>query len=92
MMRSIRKILFFVVVLAVVGFLMYTKVLRPIPVVGHEVKRSDLVIEVMGTGSIQARVSAVVSSKIQGQVLHLEADRAHLSPRAKSSPGSTIVT
>jgi len=75
MMRSIRKIFFFVVLLAAIGFLIYTKVLRPIPVVGHEAKRGDLIIEVMGTGSIQARVSAVVSSKIQGQVVHLDVDQ-----------------
>ncbi len=78
MMRLIRKVLFFIILVGAVGFLVYTKVLRPVPVIGHEVVRGDLVIEVMGTGSVQARVSAVISSKIQGRVNELVVDQGSL--------------
>ncbi len=78
MMRWVRRVLVLVILCLAVGFLVYTKVLRPVPVVAHEVARSTLVIEVMGTGSIQARVSAVVSSKIQGRLIELAADQGDM--------------
>ena len=53
MMRLIRRALFFIILLVALGLLIYTKVLRPIPVVGYEVVRDDLLIEVMGTGSVR---------------------------------------
>ncbi len=75
MMRLIRRVLFFIILFVALGFLVYIKVLRPVSVVGYEVNRDDLVIEVMGTGSIQARISAVVSTKVQGQVVELGVDQ-----------------
>jgi len=75
MMRLIRRVLFFIILFVAIGFLVYTKILRPVPVVGYKIIRDDLVIEVMGTGSIQARVSAVVSTKLQGQVVELGVDQ-----------------
>jgi len=77
-MRWIRRVLVVVILVLAVGFLVYTKVLRPVPVVTHEIARGDLVVEVMGTGSIQARVSAVVSSKIQGRLVELTADQGQM--------------
>ena len=78
MMQWVRRALVFVILALAVGFLVYTKVLRPVPVVAHEIARSSLVIEVMGTGSIQARVSAVVSSKIQGRLIELSTDQGDM--------------
>ncbi len=75
MARSIRRALFFVLVGIAAGFLIYTKMLKPVPVLGGQAARADLVVEVMGTGSVQARVSAVISSKIQGRLVELEADQ-----------------
>ncbi|MBN4082665.1 efflux RND transporter periplasmic adaptor subunit [Phycisphaeraceae bacterium AH-315-B13] len=75
MVRWIQRVLFFAVVVTALGFLLYTKVLRPVQVAGYDVVRSDLVVEVMGTGSVQARVSSVISSKIQGQVIELSVDQ-----------------
>ncbi len=77
-MRWVRRVFVFVILALAVGFLVYTKVLRPVPVVAHEIVRRNLVIEVMGTGSIQARVSAVVSSKIQGRLIELSVDQGDM--------------
>ncbi len=75
MARWIRRIFFLVILVAAIGFLVYAKAFRPTHAIGYTVDRNDLVIEVMGTGSIQSRVSAVISSKIQGRVVELGVDQ-----------------
>ncbi len=75
MARWIRRIFFLIIIGAIVGFGVYTKAFRPVHAIGYTVDRNDLVAEVMGTGSIQARVSAVISSKIQGRVVELDVDQ-----------------
>lgn len=77
-MRFVRRILVFIVLAAAVGFLVYIKILRPVPVIAREIVRSDLVIEVMGTGSVQSRVSVVVSPKIQGRLIKLAVDQGDM--------------
>ena len=75
MKRWIRRFVFAVVVAGVLGFVLYVRVLRPIPVVGVEAAVGDLVVEVMGTGTIEARTSTVVSPKIQGRLIELGVDQ-----------------
>jgi len=70
-----RKLFFFIIVLAGVSFLIYSKLFRPIPVVGYEVKASQLVVEVMGIGTVQARTATSVSPKIQGRLIELNFDQ-----------------
>ena len=74
-MRWIRRGLFTAVVVAGVGFLLYARVLKPIPVVGYTVAPADLIVEVMGTGTVEARTSTVVSPKIQGRLVELGVDQ-----------------
>lgn len=75
MIRWARRILIVLILVAGAGYLIYGQWLRPIEVVGHEVVRGDLVIEVIGTGTVQARTSTVISAKIQGRLLELTADQ-----------------
>ncbi|MDQ7013980.1 MAG: efflux RND transporter periplasmic adaptor subunit [Planctomycetota bacterium] len=87
MKRWVRRILLGALVVVGVGAVVYVRVLRPTPVVGHEVVASDLVVEVMGTGTVEARTSTVVSSKIQGRLLELDVDQGdHVTA------GQTIAT
>ncbi|MBL4591566.1 MAG: efflux RND transporter periplasmic adaptor subunit [Phycisphaerales bacterium] len=74
-MGIVRRILFIVLLLAAVGFVFYTQVLRPISVIGHKVESRELVVEVMGTGTVQARISTVISPKIQGRLIELGVDQ-----------------
>ncbi len=74
-MRWIRNILFIIIVIAGVGYLIYARMFRPTPVVGYEVAGGDLVVEVMGTGTVEARTSTVVSPKIQGRLIELGVDQ-----------------
>lgn len=48
---------------------------RPVSAHSHEVRRGRVVDEVMGTGTLEARVSAIVSPKISGRVASLSADQ-----------------
>jgi HlyD family secretion protein len=75
MMRWIQRILFIAILVGGVGYLVYTKKFRPIPVAGYEAAHGKLVVEVMGTGTVQARTSSVVSPKIQGRLIELGVDQ-----------------
>lgn len=74
-MGIVRKVLFVVIVVGVVGFLFYTRVLRPVPVIGYQAKAGELVVEVMGTGTVQARIATSISPKIQGRLVELSVDQ-----------------
>lgn len=50
-------------------------VLRPVPVVMVKVAQGPVAADVMGTGTLEARVSAVVSAKISGRIAELKADQ-----------------
>lgn len=75
MTRWLRNILFGTILIAGLSYLIYARWFRPIPVVGYEVTRGTLVVEMMGTGTIEARTSTVVSAKIQGRLLELLVDQ-----------------
>ncbi|MDY7108239.1 MAG: efflux RND transporter periplasmic adaptor subunit [Planctomycetota bacterium] len=74
-MQWVRRVLFAIILVGAIGYALYAKWLRPIPVVGHEGVQGNLVVEVMGTGTVEARTSTVVSAKIQGRLLELAADQ-----------------
>lgn len=75
MTRWLRRILFGAILVAGIGYLLYARWFRPIPVTGFEAAAADLVVEVMGTGTVEARTSTVVSAKIQGRVVDLAVDQ-----------------
>ena len=74
-MRQAIRLLQFTIVAAVIGGGVYWIRFKPVPVIGHEVQRGSVVDEVMGTGTLEARVSATVSPKISGRVEVLFADQ-----------------
>jgi RND family efflux transporter MFP subunit len=47
----------------------------PVAVSVHQVTDGELVVEVMGTGTLEARVSATISSKISGRIETVMADQ-----------------
>lgn len=47
----------------------------PIPVAEHVVQRGPLVAEVMGTGTLEARVQAIISPKISNRIEQILADQ-----------------
>jgi HlyD family secretion protein len=77
-MRWLKRILLLVVLVAAVAAVVYARVLRPIPVTASTARHADLVVEVMGTGTVQARVSAVMSPKIEGRLIDLSVDQGDL--------------
>ncbi len=78
MARWIRRLLFGAIIIVGLGYLLYARWVRPLPVVGFEVARGTLVVEMMGTGTVEARTSTVVSAKIQGRLLELAVDQGDL--------------
>jgi HlyD family secretion protein len=53
----------------------YWRMLAPIEVRSHEVKRGEVVAEVMGTGTLEAHVKVTVSSKISGRLTEVLVDQ-----------------
>jgi len=60
---------------AVIAGIVYWVRFSPLPVSGHPVTRGTVTAEVMGTGTLEARVQTVVSSKISGRILEMLADQ-----------------
>jgi HlyD family secretion protein len=61
--------------LALVGVLAYKIKFSPLPVRQHEVGLGPVVEEVMGTGTLEARVEATLSPKIQGRLVEVFVDQ-----------------
>lgn len=71
------------VVLLVVGVAVYWFVLSPVPVVQHQLERGEIIAEVMGTGTLEARVKATISPKIAGRIKEVLADQGDHVPAGK---------
>jgi len=48
---------------------------RPLAVLTHEVERGSIVAEVLGTGTLEARVKAAISPKISGRIARVLVDQ-----------------
>lgn len=57
------------------GGLLYWLKFAPVPVVAHTIERGAIVTEVMGTGTLEARVQMTVSPKISGRVVDVLVDQ-----------------
>ena len=60
---------------AVLGGIVYWLKFSPVPVREHRVEVGEIVAEVMGTGTLEARVKSTVSPKIAGRIEKLVADQ-----------------
>ncbi len=76
-MRNLIKIVF---IAALIGGGVYWFRFAPVPVTEHLVQRGPLVAEVMGTGTLEARVQATISPKISNRIEQILADQGdHVS-------------
>ncbi len=60
---------------AVVGVAIYQLKFRPLPVIGHEAVAAPLVSEVMGTGTLEARVQTTLSPRLQERLAEVLVDQ-----------------
>ncbi len=72
---SIRNVLTWFIVLVLLGFAVYKFKFAPLPVLAHTVGRGEIVAEVMGTGTLEARVKTTVSARIQERLLEVLVDQ-----------------
>ena len=75
MPRLFRRLLPALVLIGIAGSVLYVKALRPLAVLEYQAQPTDLLIEVMGTGTLEARISTIVSPKIQGRLVELMVDQ-----------------
>lgn len=76
--RNRRRISSFARLLAILAVALaagWWFLLAPVAVTTHRVETGAVTAEVMGTGTLEARTSAVVGAKIGGLIVHLAADQ-----------------
>ena len=66
------KYALFAVILALI---IYWVRFSPVPVIGQKVGSGEILVEVMGTGTLEARVQTVISSKISGRIDRIMVDQ-----------------
>jgi RND family efflux transporter MFP subunit len=74
-------------VVAIIGGIIYWARFQPIAVVSHEVSNGLIVSEVMGTGTLEARIKATVSPKISGRI-----NNVHVDEGDRVTSGQLLVT
>lgn len=62
-------------VAVLIALLIYWTRFMPVSVVGHSVGIGEIIAEVMGTGTLEARVQTIISSKISGRTERLLVDQ-----------------
>ncbi|NQT13893.1 MAG: efflux RND transporter periplasmic adaptor subunit [Planctomycetes bacterium] len=63
------------VAVAVVGYVIYWVRFSPVLVSEHQIERGEIVAEVMGTGTLEARVRVTISPKISGRIEEILVDQ-----------------
>jgi HlyD family secretion protein len=71
----IRRIVTWLMIAAGVGVAVYKLKFAPVPVVAHTVATGEIIAEVMGTGTLEARVKTTVSARIQERLLEVVVDQ-----------------
>jgi HlyD family secretion protein len=67
-----------VLVAALAAGAVYWVRFKPLAVIGHPAARGEIAAEVMGTGTLEAKVQTVVSTKIAGRIAAIPADQGDL--------------
>ncbi len=73
-----RTALKWLMVALVIGFAAYRLKFAPVTVVAHKLTRGSVASEVVGTGTLEARVEATISPKIQGRLAEVLVDQNDL--------------
>jgi HlyD family secretion protein len=72
---STRSLIVWPLIALFAGFAVYKFKFAPAPVVAHTVARGEIISEVMGTGTLEARVKTTVSARIQERLLEVKVDQ-----------------
>lgn len=72
---AFRKLLPWLVVIAIVAFAVYRLKFSPTPVTAHTVATGEVRGEVMGTGTLEARVKTTISPRIQERLAEVLVDQ-----------------
>jgi multidrug efflux pump subunit AcrA (membrane-fusion protein) len=59
----------------VAGGLAYWLKLSPVRAIAYRVEQGSVVAEVMGTGTVEARIKSLISPKISGRILSIAVDQ-----------------
>lgn len=72
---STRSLIVWPLIVLIAGFAFYKLKFAPVPVIAHSVVRGEIIAEVMGTGTLEARVKTTVSPRIQERLIEVLADQ-----------------
>jgi RND family efflux transporter MFP subunit len=72
---TIRQALTGLALLSIGGLILYKVKLAPVPVIAHQVATGEIIGEVMGTGTLEARVKTTISPRIQERLVEVLADQ-----------------
>jgi HlyD family secretion protein len=71
----VRRLLTWLIVVALAGIGVYTLKFSPMPVMTHTIAMGEVRGEVMGTGSLEARVKTTISPRIQERLAEVMVDQ-----------------
>ena len=73
--QLLRKSVVLAIILAIAAAALYRLIFMPVPVSAVPIVKGTVRGEVMGTGTLQARVRAAISAKIQGRLVETRVDQ-----------------
>jgi HlyD family secretion protein len=71
----IRKLVPWLLVAAVIAFAVYRLKFSPVPVIAHKLSTGEVRGEIMGTGTLEARVKTTISPRIQERLAEVLVDQ-----------------
>lgn len=80
---QLSRIALVLLVVLAAALISYRYALAPISVRSHQVKAGELIEEVMGTGTLEARTQVTISTKISGRIIELLADQGDRVSRSQ---------